>query len=138
MRITSVGTVSTPTLAAKNLAAKMWHLRLTTAAVVDSAAEQRSAGWACWRGNAAGLGGWTFVTRTSLTALPATGLGFFGLYGSTTALATTLTLATAINSSGIGFQRGTHPRWQLVTNDSTGAPTLTDMGASSPSRRVGC
>ena len=28
-----------------------------------------------------------------------------------------------------GFQRGTHANWQLVTNDGTGAPTLTDMGA---------
>lgn len=34
------------------------------------------------------------------------------------------------NSIGIGFQRGTHTRWQLVANDGTGAPTLTDMGAS--------
>ena len=56
-------------------------------------------------------------------------MGFFGLYASTAALATTLTLATAINCIGIGFQRGTHTRWQLVTNDGTGAPTLTDMGA---------
>ena len=128
--ITSVGTVSTPTLAATNLAASMRRWRLTSAAVVDSAAEQRSAGWACWRGNATGLGGWTFVTRISLTTLQATGMGFFGLYGSTAALATTLTLATAINCIGIGFQRGTHTRWQLVANDGTGAPTLTDMGAS--------
>jgi hypothetical protein len=30
----------------------------------------------------------------------------------------------------IGFQRGTHARWQRVANDGTGAPTLTDMGAS--------
>ncbi len=128
--ITSVGTVSTPTLAATNLAASMRRWRLTSAAVVDSAAEQRSAGWACWRGNAAGLGGWTFVTRISLTTLQATGMGFFGLYGSTAALPTTLTLAAAINCIGIGFQRGTHTRWQLVANDGTGAPTLTDIGAS--------
>ncbi len=128
--ITSVGTVSHPTLAATNLAASMRRWRLTSAAVVDSVADQRSAGWACWRGNAAGLGGWTFVTRISLTTLQATGMGFFGLYGSTTALANTLTLATVINCIGIGFQRGTHTRWQLVTNDGTGAPTLTDMGAS--------
>jgi hypothetical protein len=104
--------------------------RLTSAAMVDSAAEQRSAGWVCWRGNAAGLGGWTFVTRISLTTLQATGMGFFGLYGSTATLATTLTLATVISCIGIGFQRGTHTRWQLVANDGTGAPTLTDMGAS--------
>ncbi len=128
--ITSVGTVSTPTLAATNLAASMRRWRLTSAAVVDSAAEQRSAGWACWRGNAAGLGGWTFVTRLSLTTLQATGMGLFGLYGSTAALATTLTLATVLNCIGIGFQRGTHANWQLVANDGTGAPTLTDMGAA--------
>ena len=119
-----------PTLAATNLAASMRRWRLTSAAVVDSAAEQRSASWACLRGNAAGLGGWTFVTRISLTTLQATAMAFFGLYGSTAALATTLTLAAAINCIGIGFQRGTHTRWQLVTNDGTGAPTLTDTGAS--------
>ncbi|MFN3576635.1 MAG: DUF2793 domain-containing protein, partial [Tabrizicola sp.] len=128
--ITSVGTVSHPTLAATNLAASMRRWRLTSAAVVDSVADQRSAGWACWRGNAAGLGGWTFVTRISLTTLQATGMGFFGLYGSTAALATTLTLASVVNCIGIGFQRGTHANWQLVANDGTGAPTLTDMGAS--------
>ena len=128
--ITSVGTVSTPTLAATNLAASMRRWRLTSAAVVDSVAEQRSAGWACWRGNAAGLGGWTFVTRLSLTTLQATGMGLFGLYGSTAALATTLTLATVLNCIGIGFQRGTHVNWQLVANDGTGAPTLTDMGGA--------
>ena len=127
--ITNVGTVSHPTLAATNLAASMRRWRLTSAAVVDSVAEQRSAGWACWRGNAAGLGGWTFVTRLSLTTLQATGMGFFGLYGSIAALATTLTLAAVINAVGIGFQRGTHANWQLVTNDGTAAPTLTDMGA---------
>ena len=127
--ITNVGTVSHPTLAATNLAASMRRWRLTSAAVVDSVAEQRSTGWACWRGNTAGLGGWTFVTRLSLTTLQATGMGFFGLYGSIAALAVNLTLATVINAVGIGFQRGTHANWQLVTNDGTGAPTLTDMGA---------
>jgi hypothetical protein len=34
-----------------------------------------------------------------------------------------------LNCIGIGFQRGTHANWQLVANDATGAPTLTDMGA---------
>jgi hypothetical protein len=128
--ITSVGTVSTPTLAATSLATSMRRWRLTSAATADSSAEQRSAGWACWRGNAAGLGGWTFVTRISLATLQATGMGFFGLYGSTAALATTLTLATVVNCIGVGFQRGTHANWQLVANDGTGAPTLTDMGAA--------
>jgi hypothetical protein len=38
-------------------------------------------------------------------------MGFFGHYGSTAALATTLTLGTVLNCVGIGFQRGTHANW---------------------------
>jgi len=129
---TAVGTVATPTLATTNLSTSMRRWRVTSAATVDAAAEERSAGWVCWRGNADGLGGWTYVNRLSLTALQATGMGFFGLYGSTAALATTLTLSAVANCIGIGFQRGTHTNWQLVTNDGSGAPSLTDLGASFP------
>jgi len=45
---TSVDTLSHPTLAATNLAASMRRWRLTSAALVDPVADQRSAGWACW------------------------------------------------------------------------------------------
>ena len=129
---TAVGTVATPTLAATNLSTSMRRWRVTSAATADAVAEERSAGWVCWRGNADGLGGWSYVNRLSMTTLQATGMGFFGLYGSTAALATTLTLAAAVNCIGIGFQRGTHTNWQLVQNDGTGAPTLTDLGGSFP------
>ena len=129
---TAIGTASTPTLAATNLGTSMRRWTMTSAATASAAAEDRSTSWVCWRGNAAGLGGFTYVNRLSLTTLQATGMGFFGLYGSTSALATTLTLATVINCIGIGFQRGTHTNWQLVHNDGTGAPTLTDLGANFP------
>ena len=129
---TAVGTVATPTLTITNLSTSMRRWRVTSAATVDAVAEERSAGWVCWRGNAAGLGGWSYVNRLSLTTLQATGMGFFGLYGSTSALATTLTLAAAINCIGIGFQRGTHTNWQLVHNDGSGAPTLIELGAGFP------
>ena len=130
MSNSTVGTVSTPGLAATSLATSMRRWRLTSAATADSASDQRSGVFTCWRGNAAGLGGWTFVTRISLATLQATGMAFFGLYGSTAALATTLTLSAVVSCIGIGFQRGTHTRWQLVSNDASGAPTLVDMGAS--------
>jgi len=129
---TAVGTVATPTLATTGLAASIRRWRVTSSATANAAAEERSAGWVCWRGNADGLGGWNYVNRLSLTTLQATGMGFFGLYGSVAALATTLTLATVLNCIGIGFQRGTHSNWQLVHNDGTGAPTLIDLGASFP------
>jgi hypothetical protein len=39
-------------------------------------------------------------------------------------------LGAVVSCIGIGFPRGTHTRWQLVTNDASGSPTLVDMGAS--------
>ncbi len=130
MAQTAVGTVSTPIPAAGTLVSGIRRWRVTSAATASAAAEQRSAAFVCWRGNAAGQGGWTYVSRISLTTLQATGMAFFGLNGVTTALATTTTLATMVNAVGIGFERGTHTRWQLVSNDATGAPTLVDMGAN--------
>ena len=135
MSNSTVGTVSTPGLAATSLATSMRRWRLTSAATADSASDQRSGVFTCWRGNAAGLGGWTFVTRVSLATLQATGMAFFGLYGSTAALATTLALSAVVSCIGIGFQRGTHTRWQLVTNDASGAPT--PAGSWSRTMRAG-
>lgn len=100
--------------------------------LADVAAEERSAGWVCWRGNGDGLGGWTYLNRLSLTTLQATGMDFFGFYGSTAALATTLTLSAVVNCIGIGFQCGTHANWQLVTNDASGAPSPANLGVSFP------
>ena len=61
MSNSTVGTVSTPGLAATSLATSMRRWRLTSAATADSASDQRSGVFTCWRGNAAGLGGWTLV-----------------------------------------------------------------------------
>jgi len=69
MSNSTVGTVSTPGLSAGSLANSMRRWRLTSAATADSAADQRSGVFTCWRGNAAGLGGWTFVKRLSLAAV---------------------------------------------------------------------
>ncbi|SDG14983.1 DUF2793 domain-containing protein [Rhodobacter capsulatus] len=129
---TAVGTAATPTLATTNLSTSMRRWRMTSAATAGAAAEERSAGWVCWRGNAEGLGGFTYVNRLSLVTLQATGMGFFGLIGSVAALSTSLTLSAVVNALRIGFERGTHANWQIVHNDGTGAPTLIDLGAGFP------
>ncbi|MBO9457269.1 DUF2793 domain-containing protein [Paracoccus sp. R12_1] len=129
---TAVGTAATPTLATTNLSTSMRRWRMTSAATAGAAAEERSAGWVCWRGNADGLGGFTYVNRLSLVTLQATGIGFFGLIGSVAALSTTLTLPAVVNALGTGFERGTHANWQIVHNDGTGAPTLIDLGPGFP------
>ena len=129
---TGVGTISTPTLATTDLSTSIRRWRNTSAATAGAAAEERSAGWVCWRGNAAGRGGWTYVNRISMVTLQATGMAFFGLYGATNALATTLLLNEVVNCVGIGFQRGTHTNWQIVHNSNSGTPTYIDLGASFP------
>ena len=48
--------------------------------------------------------------------------------GNQRSLAATMPITAVDICIGIGFQRGTHTRWQLVANDATGTPTLTDMG----------
>ena len=128
--LTSVGTVSTPAITTTTLLGSMRRFRLTSAALVDSVADIRSPNFICFRGAAAGLGGFNFISRISLQALQVTGMGFFGLHNSSAAFATTTTLASLLSTIGIGYQRGTHTNWQLVTNDAVGAPTLTDLGAS--------
>ena len=129
---TAVGTAATPTLTTTNLSTSMRRWRMTSAATAGAATEERSAGWVCWRGNAEGLGGFTYVNRLSLVTLQPTGMGFFGLIGSVAALSTTLTLSAVVNALGIGFERGTHANWQIVHNDGAGAPTLIDLGAGFP------
>ncbi len=129
---TAVGTAATPTLATTNLSSSMRRWRMTSAATAGAVAEERSAGWVCWRGNAEGLGGFTYVNRLSMVTLQPTGMGFFGLIGSVAALSTTLTLSAVVNALGIGFERGTHANWQIVHNDGGGTPTLIDLGAGFP------
>ncbi|MFV0300217.1 MAG: DUF2793 domain-containing protein [Paracoccus sp. (in: a-proteobacteria)] len=129
---TAVGTASTPTLAVANLSTSMRRWRMTSAGTAGAAADERSAGWVCWRGNAEGLGGFTCVNRLSLVTLQPTGMGFFGLYGSTGALSTTLTMSAVANALGIGFEIGAHANWQIVHNDGAGAPSLIDLGPGFP------
>lgn len=129
---TAVGTASTPALSVTNLSTSMRRWRMTSAATAGAAADERSAGWVCWRGNADGLGGFTCVNRISLVTLQPTGMGFFGLIGSTGALPTTLTLSAVANALGIGFDLSTHANWQIVHNDGSGPPGLIDLGAAFP------
>jgi hypothetical protein len=130
--LTAVGTISTPTLATGSVAATSRRWRNTSTATADSAAEQRGGVLACFRGNVAGQGGFTFIARISLATLQATGMGFFGLLPSTLALATTLTVAGMTNVIGFGFQRGSDTNWQVIHNDGSGAPTKVDCGSGFP------
>lgn len=132
MPITSVGVVSTPTLAATNLLASASRWRQTSAATANAAAENRCAQTVVWRGNAAGLGGFQFVARVAIPLSSTNGRGFFGLTSSTGAIATTQVPSALTNCAGFAWNATeTTLRWQV--NDASGVATRTDLGANFPS-----
>ncbi len=126
---TVVGTTTTPTLTSASLSMSMRRWRVTSGATAGSVAEDRSAAWVCWRGNADGLGGFIYVNRLAQVLPQLSGMAFFGVYGSGGALSTTQTLLAMTNAIGIGFEAGTHANWHILHNDASGAPTLIDLGA---------
>lgn len=129
---TVVGTVATPALAATNLATSCRRWRVTSAVTANASSDERSATTVCWRGNAAGMGGWTYTNRISLVTLQTGAVGFFGIAASVSAFATTQTIAALVNVIGIGFTNGTDTNWQLIYNDGSGAPTKVDLGTDFP------
>ena len=129
---TAVGTASHPTLQSTNMSTSVRRWRMTSATTANSVADERSAATVCWRGNAAGLGGWTYINRVSLNSIQAASVAYFGLSSSVAAFSTTQTIAALTNVVGFGFTNGTNANWQIITNDAAGAPTLIDLGASFP------
>ena len=128
----AVGTTSTPVLTSTNLASQSRRWQVASAATANAAAEERTARTVCWRGNAAGLGGFTMIDRISLAITPALVRCFFGLHSSTGTLATTTNPQALINLLGIGFNEGIDTNWQILHNDGAGVPTKVDLGASFP------
>jgi hypothetical protein len=127
-----VGTVATPTLTTGGLANSCRRWRVSSAATANAVADERSASTACWRGNAAGLGGWIYTNRISIVTLQAAAKAFFGLSSSTAAFATTQDPNLLTNIIGIGFVQGVDTNWQVFRNDGPGAAIKEDMGAAFP------
>lgn len=129
---TAVGTTSTPSIASTNLSTSKRRWRITSAATAASVSEEYAQTNMCWRGNAAGLGGFTYMAQVSLSTVQADSTGFFGLYNSVAALSTSLTTTGMVDCVGIGFTLGVDTNWQIIHNDSSGSPTKIDLGASFP------
>ena len=109
LTITATGTATAATWASTTLATSTSRVnaRATTAATT-SVAGFRGGANQFWRGNATGLGGFTFVTRWSIgtsTATPTTTTlrSFCGLRSSTTA-PTDVSPATLTNAVGVGWE----------------------------------
>ncbi|HQU83504.1 MAG TPA: hypothetical protein PKY59_10280 [Pyrinomonadaceae bacterium] len=128
---TFVGTASHPAITTAGLRAQTRRAIVTSAATANSASEIRVAVPQCWRGDAAGLGGFFFTCRFAFSSVVATQRSFIGLYGSTAAIATTQNPSGITNIIGVGNDL-TDTNLQMMVNDGTGTATKVDLGANFP------
>lgn len=134
MPVTSVGTVSTPTLASTNLLTSTHRWRLASAATANSAAENRCAQNVVWRGNAAGLGGFTFFARVGFATLSTNCRGLFGLASVTTAISTTQVPSALQNF--IGFTWDATETTLRFQHAAAATPTRIDLGSNFPTNNT--
>lgn len=129
--ITATGTATTATPASGSLHSSMGRIDyLVTSASTTAVAGWRMAANGFWRGNAAGLGGFSFICRWS----PATGQAtatarhFVGLSSSTSA-PTDVQPSSLTNMFGVGWDAAdTNMQW--MNNDGSGTATKVDLGSN--------
>jgi Repeat of unknown function (DUF5907) len=128
---TNVGTVSTANPATTN--ARTWARRfaLISAAGAGSSAETRSTAGNCYRGNAAGVGGFTYFSRFSTSTAVTDQRLLVGLLAATGATAN-VNPSTLTDCVFVGYDTG-DANLQIMHNDSAGTCTKVDLGANFPS-----
>lgn len=128
--VTSSGTISTPALVSTNLLTSTRRTSLSSGASAGTVARVNNTSLELWRGNAAGLGGFTVIFRFGLNTTVTGNRSFVGLIDNTTPpsnLDLTTNTATARIGMVINVNTG---NWQFATNTSGASPTLTDLGAN--------
>lgn len=128
---TSAGTVSHPALASTNLLTSMRRTRWASATTANIAGGIVSATSQCWRGNAAGLGGFFFFARFGQNVNTNGARAFVGLAAQTTSVVTGEP-ASALNMVGMGYNAAdaSTGNWQLMFNDGTSTATKVDLGTN--------
>ena len=128
----SIGTVSHSNPTTGNIRNQTRRFVITSAAAAGSFAGTRAALLECWRGNAAGLGGFFMVCRWSLKTLQNGNICFIGLFDRNNAPTNIDTLTdTTRNKIGVAINSNTG-NWFFVNNVAGTAPTTQDLGAQFP------
>lgn len=131
--VTNVGTVSAPTPASTNLKTQTRRFANASAATAGALASTRVAALECWRGNAAGLGGFFVLARFSLDTLQAGMRAFVGLTDTATTAPTNIDPTTSTTPGKIGMAINANTgNWSLVNNVTGTAPTVLALGANFP------
>jgi hypothetical protein len=109
---------------------------LTSAVGANSSAEAFGDQFACWRGNAAGLGGFYWRGRFSLSATATGGRAFAGLVNSTARMSDTVNPSAVLQMIGIGWDAGSS-HVSIMACGAAGPAIVEDLGASFPANTVG-
>lgn len=122
---------STPTPAATNIVTQTHRTLATSNSAAPAAVEARSTVQFAWRGNAAGLGGFTMITRVAFEVVTANCRGFFGLVNDILTTGNNQVPSALLNCLCFAWDTGeTTLRFQH--NDGAGAATRIDLGANFP------
>lgn len=131
--VTSVGTISNPIIATTNIKTQTRRFTNTSAGTAGALASTRIANLECWRGNAAGFGGFFIVCRFGLTTLQTGMRAFFGLSSTATTAPSNVDPTTTVADAKIGLAINTNSgNWNLIHNTSGTAPTIIGLGANFP------
>jgi hypothetical protein len=131
----NVAYTGTPTVASvastnKSTSFRRVNVAATAAASAVAAVTQNSRNM--WRGNAAGLGGFTISLTFAFPVTHTTPRFFAGLAPSTTgSICDAANPSASVNIFGVGIDEG-QTTLRLMTNDAAGAAALTDLGANYP------
>jgi len=117
-------TIGTPTPASTNLRTQTNRWTMTTTTTANAVSGTRFGINSCWRGNAAGLGGFFFVSRFGFDTWLAGARFFTGLRLSAAASGT-VEISTLLNFIGVG-QDAADSTIQIMHNDGSGAATKID------------
>lgn len=130
---TTNGTISTPTQTTTNLFTSIFRWKQATSAAANnkSVTQVSNVGIAI-RGNASGLGGFTFKARCGIDLYSQSVRAMIGVNpASASGLAATSNPSVQVDALYFGFDSnsaadgGTLATWNICTNDNAGAPTAT-------------
>ncbi len=132
---TAVGTVSHPALASTNFRTQLRRGIVTSAATANSVSELRSSVTQCWRGNAAGMGGFCKTDRFAVSSSTANQQVAVGLFATTSAISTTQVPSALTNCVFAGWDAA-DTNLQIMSNDGSGTCTKVDLGSNFPANNT--
>lgn len=132
INVAYTGTATVASVASTNKATSIRRVNVAATAAASSAAGVTQNSRNMWRGNAAGLGGFTISLMFSFPVTLTTPRFFAGLApASTGIIGDAANPSASINIFGVGIDVG-QTTLRLMTNDGTGTAVMTDLGADYP------